>query len=274
VRTGLLAVLVGGLFLVGCDNSLQPFKEGSGQFSVYGYLSLSGGSHLIRVRDLNTPPSQGARQPLEAEVTLTNLATGQTEVLSDSIIEFDGIYTHNFRTERPLQPGAKYRLTVERPNGRSTRATATMPEVEGLELTPTDSVGCLETLALRLPGLPEDPGRFVRASAAVSLRDTFRWRKLTEYQVGRTTRVQPVTMVERVVPDSLLPGCQQDYCRRLDVDSIKVAFTHFGPDWPADDVRMDPTTSTVQNGLGVLVGIHRDTLARAVGGGADPPVCL
>ena len=196
-------------------------------------------------------------------------------MLSDSIIEFDGVYTHNFQSRQSLQPGTDYRLTVECPGGRSTQATATMSETDGLALIPKDSIGCLSKLSLRLPGLPaNNPEQFVRASAAVNWRDTLRWRDLNRFQLGRPSRIGPMSLIERAVPDSLLPRCRQDYCSGLDIDSIEVAFTHFGLDWPADSVRGDPTASTVQNGLGVFVGIHHDTLAREIGGTIDPPTCL
>ena len=266
-----LLVLLGTSVLSGCETSLEPFDEDSGQFSIQGYMTLTGQENLIRIKDLRTSPLNTSPQPLKSTVTLVNLATGQTVALSDSVIEFNGVYTHNFRVLRPLQSGVTYRLTVERSNGQSSHAIATMPTVEGTEFSPSGTISCNEAFNLYIPSLPQDSvDRFIQASGGVFWDGQMRWAKLNDFETGRYTVATPSTIVARVVPDSLLPEGEgglspaERYCSELGIDSLSVAYTHYGPDWPVDSIRTDPIESSVKNGLGLLVGIRRDTIVRRV----------
>jgi hypothetical protein len=45
---------------------------------------------------------------------------------------------------------------------------------------------------------------------------------------------------------------------------MRVAYTHFGPDWPADSIVANPLGSNVEGGLGIFGGLHRDTLRQAI----------
>lgn len=259
-------VLLTGLFLgVGCDNTLSPFAEETGQFSIHGLLTLSKQKHFIRIKDLNEPINKDSTRSLDATVTLENLATGQTETLTDSIVTFDGFFTHNFRTDQALQPGTSYQLRVERPDGRSSSATATLPPEADVELdhSKTDTVRCDGDILFRFQGMPLDG--LVRISAAVRWEDMWRWtdQKELDLPVGGWN---PWEIVRDALPDHVLQGVgRQFYCSEfLDHGRVKLAYIRFGPDWPADSVLANPVESNVKNGLGIFGGIHRDTLIRTV----------
>lgn len=129
--------------LYGCDNTIEPFDEETGLFSIYGYLSLSEETNVIRIRDLNTPLLRDPTRELDAKASLENLDDGTTEQLERSRLEFDGIYVHNFEVTMPVEPETEYQLTVERSDGVQATSTATTPTLgevtygpEGEDATP------------------------------------------------------------------------------------------------------------------------------------------
>lgn len=259
----LIAVIGGGVLLDGCDSTLEPFAEDAGLYSIYGFLSASG-SNFIRVRDLNTPPTSDSARTLDATVRLENLRTRRTETLVDSVVVFDGTFTHNFRMGQPVVPGATYRLTVERADGQRAEATATMPRLTDVDVEPSaaDTVKCEEGWLLDFQN--------VRAESPLALSVGLKWsgeRRWVDFgRIDRSGGLVPWRVVEEAVPGYVLQVFEKkkNYCTVLDEREFRIAYTHYGPDWPADSVLADPTASTVKNGLGVFGGFRRDTLRRYV----------
>lgn len=266
-----LALLSGGLLLLtGCDASLTAFERDTGLYSVHGYLTLSQNQHFLRIKDLKSPVTPDSTRMLDATVTLTNVSTGQRETLTDSIVVLDQVFTHNFRTDQDIQPGATYRLTVERPSGGATQATATMPRNTEVEIMPpSGTVECTEGITLYFRGIRGESR--VQVSGGVVWDGSVRWTRNDlevpgEDSVSTTGGYRPSKIVREVVPEAVWSSIQEpgDYCRVLDERIVKVAYTHFGPGWPADSVLGNPAQSTVENGLGVFTGLRRDTVTRVI----------
>lgn len=258
----LLLVALGAGVLGGCDTSLTPFAEDTGLYSVYGFLSASG-PNFIRVKDLNTPPTSDSTRTLDATVRLENLRTGTTETLVDSVVAFDGAYTHNFRMTQPVVPGATYRLTVSRADGRRAEATATMPRRTTIAVDPpvADTLDCMGQVLLDFQN--------VRTQSTVTLSVGLTWSGARRWvdvgRVDRTVGLIPSRLVEDAVPGYALRELSpEEYCGVLGTQELRFAYTHYGPDWPADSVLADPTASRIENGLGVFGGFRRDTLRRYV----------
>jgi hypothetical protein len=268
VLAGVVALL--GLVLgAGCDTSIEPFAEERSLYSVYGYLTLSGSQHTIRVRNLNAPVLEGSTRTFAGTVTLENLATGTAETLADSLVFFQGVATHNFQTEQDIQPRTQYRLSVERPDGRTAQTTATMPPFTELDLAPEATVGCTDRITAAFQNVPEP--RLVRVTVGFSWRRQLRWISLdapSDSTQGTVTYTfTPATLLERILPERVQGTVGQDparFCTLLDDDLVRIAYAHFGPDWPADSIVADPLRSNIENGLGVFGGLHRDTLTRSV----------
>lgn len=121
--------------LSGCETTFDPFIEGKALYSIYGYLDVNRPVNYIRVKDLDTPITADSARKLNAKVTLTNLATGQSQILQDSVVRFNGIYTHNFRTTMDITPETKYRVQVTRPDGKSVSATTITPAIPKMNTT-------------------------------------------------------------------------------------------------------------------------------------------
>lgn len=255
-------VLIGvGTFLGGCDNTLSPFAEDAGLYSVYGYLSFSG-SNFIRVKDLNTPPTSDSSQSLDATVRLKNLQTGRSETLADSVVVFDGVYTHNFRMRQPVKLGDTYRLTVERSDGRQAKATATMPRgTLNIEPPRSDTVDCTDEILFNFQNS--------RKQSSVSLAVAVFWEGGIQWDnrgmIDKSTTLVPANVVFQALPNYELTSIDpEQYCALLDNPKLRIAYTQYGPDWPADSVFADPTSSRIENGLGVFGGLRQDTVRRYV----------
>lgn len=267
--------LAGLLLWTGCDNTLEPFDEETGQFSIQGLLTLSQETHFIRVKDLNDPITPDSTRTLDVTVTLENTATGTTEQLTDSVVVFDGIFTHNFRTDQDIQPGVTYELTVERPDGRSAQAIATMPERTELEVSPAkpEAIRCDRGIVLKFQNVPA--ARFLRIFVGLKYERDWKWVKVqdSDTELG----ISPANFVQEILSERILRSefgdnwrnAKRLYCTLLDTDTFRIAYTHFGPDWPPDSVLANPIESSVKNGLGVFGGVHRDTLFRTVTPGPE-----
>lgn len=253
------------LALVGnCDANLQPYADNAGLFSIYGYLTLSDEPHYIRVKNLNDLVLDDSTKPLNATVTLEDLETGDTEVLVDSIVEFDGLYTHNFRSEMDIEAERTYEVRVERSDGRIGRATATMPPLTATTLSPATEAPCHRRITVEFPNV--DNPRFIQASVGLKYGDAIGWMNIELERLdegGSRARFTPASMVDEIVPENVTPFVDCDaekYCNLLDDKNVRIAYTHFGPDWPADSTLARPLPSEVANGLGVFGGLRRDTL--------------
>lgn len=254
------------LLFAGCDTTLEPFSEETGLYSIYGYLTVGKETHHIRIKNLNDPVLSDTSATLDATVTLENLDSGTTKTLLDSLVRFGGISTHNFRAQQEIDPATRYRLTVERSDGRSARSTASTPKITVAEISPPEDAPCYDVVRIRFPEISER--RLVRASIGVSYGGQTEWVPV-ELVGGRGDGrgvfygFKPALAVEEVVPNDITPVVNCDpnkYCSLLDDRKIRVAYTHFGPDWPADSLITNPLESNVENGTGIFGGLRRDTL--------------
>lgn len=250
------------LFVAGCDSTLNPIAEDSGVASIYGVLTLSEQPSLIRVENLNDPLVGDTTRELEAEVTLTNRRTGKTRVLPDSILVFDGVPTQNFQADFDVKEETTYQITVDLPSG-SAKAVATTPESTRVAIRPLGPASCTQSVRTSFPNVSDE--KSVRAELGIPWRGSVHWIDLEVNQPGEVpvTTFTPAFAMREVVPQSVLSstGPPKEYCSIL-FAPLRIAFTHFGPDWPSDSVAADPFESRVENGLGLFGGIHQDTLLK------------
>lgn len=115
----------------GCDYSFDPLQENDQHhFSMYGYLDASADTQWVRVMPVRDSLYYEPK-PLDATVTLTNSASGETVEMQDSLFSYvQGVYTHNFWTTMDIEPTETYRLTAESSKGdeASSSVEVTLPE--------------------------------------------------------------------------------------------------------------------------------------------------
>ena len=298
-RLVVLTLLTVLLATSGCDNTIEPFS-GRSAFSIYGYLDLTSQRQFIRVKDMNQPLVQDSTQTIDATVTLENLDDGTSYAMQDSAIAFDGVYTHNFWVDLPVEPDTKYRVTVTRSDGVTSQSMTRTPRA----ITPASSPrngNCLTTFTVRFPGisnaerirqmavgfLPEgdpgsggsppldrdrDPDDTPRQAWIWVSADAFDGISISTFGGARDLQL-------RFTPESVLgteiesvnrppPGVYYPRCLKLGDDRIRVAYLQLGPDWfdlPPGEVNFDPAESGfVENGLGFLGALRRDTMSVTV----------
>lgn len=138
----LFFVAASGAALHSCDNTINPIDEDvdSGQMSIYGVITEGDNPVYIRVRDMTAPLTGEATRSLDVDVYLDDLDEGTSYELADSVVAFDGVYTHNYRVDQLRKHGHTYRIRAERQDGEGTvKAETQVPGYsEPYSYTPVD----------------------------------------------------------------------------------------------------------------------------------------
>jgi hypothetical protein len=120
----------------GCSDTVDPFLDVDRDYTLFGFLDTDVDRQLIRVIPLRRRVEIPEAAPLDARVTLTDLTTGGTIALRDSLVTLTdtltrvtqpgNIFIADFRPEH----GHTYELVVEGPDGRRSSACTTVPDVQ------------------------------------------------------------------------------------------------------------------------------------------------
>lgn len=211
------------LMIAGCDNTIDGFDEegGVGGFSVYGALDYSKDVHFIRVQDLSAPLLADSVAELDVEVSLTNVDAGITETLPDSVIVFDDIATHNFRTTMDITPQTTYRLKVEDDEGFTQNFEAITPADAEVTVTPTDGYTC--NTVIRITFDPVQSNELVQGEFLFSFRGAGITVEADVQQNNGMARIvfEPRDVVSEGIGDAFECG--------LDVSAFVLKYTHIGP---------------------------------------------
>ena len=247
------------VLVAGCDNSVDILDRDTGLYSVYGALDINAEINSIRVKNLNTPLVDDSTRTLDATVTLENRRTGTSQVLKDSIVQFENVYTHNFRTTMPINPDTKYRLTVKHPDGRTAQATATTPPLAETNVNPRGKA--CET-PIRIAFEPVASPKNLEPEIGFEIDGQRRWTPAFRPRSNESNadlvfvQFTPKQLLDAVFkPDSPLGG-QEVWCHELDSNTLFVRYTHLGPDFSGDT----PSDSlNVPGGLGQFGGYYEDS---------------
>lgn len=245
----------------GCDNSVNILDRDTGLYSIYGALDIYADVNHIRVKNLNTPLVGDSTRTIGATVTLKNLRTGTSEILRDSIIQFENVYTHNFRTTLEIMPDTEYRITIEHSDGRTARATATTPHIAETDAVP-EGEDC-ET-PIRVQFEPVASPNAIEAELGFDYGGLQHWTPVFKTRSSDSNpdlvflQFTPKQLLDAVFkPDSPLGG-KEVWCHELDNNKIYARYTHFGPDFGGDT----PSDSlNVPGGIGVFGGFYEDSFS-------------
>lgn len=224
----LLATLAVGAVLAGCDDTLSTFDDRRGFYSIYGALDMDKEVNYIRVKDLSEPLEEGAGRDLQVEVTLENLDRQETEVLEDSVIVFEGVYTHNFRTRMTIRSGERYRLRVEGAEGASTEANMRAPHRTEPRMEPVAPT-CTTSVELIFENVP-DPSN-LNVSVGFQLQNTLFQHRYFPEEGGDPDEVTVEFTPKTVINNSLEEEGIDVWCHNLSSDSLYVNFTHYSPNF-------------------------------------------
>ena len=267
---GLSALLIAALLLGGCDTEFDPFQDSDYHFSVFGFLDAAADSQFIRITPVRDSIALTPGVPLDAVVTLENLASGRTTIFRDSLFVFQENLAeriaYNFWSPEPIEHDAAYRLTVARSDGATSTATVMLPpafpDPELLLPRQMGSPPILFTAAIRVKG--------VERLADLRLIVTFR------FPGESAENAQTITLpfLDRVATLGENLGVQfrpyNEFFGRAPgcplVDDVQVLIAAAGPNWP-DFLSIDDETlaltdvvTNVDNSIGFLGGVSRKTM--------------
>lgn len=114
------------LALAACEVTFDPIDESDLVYSMSGYLDASADTQWVRIEDV-APTVEADPGLLDAEVTLTDLASGAETLFVQEVRTFATGPAHLFRTTTPIELGATYRLDARRGDGATTSTTVEIP---------------------------------------------------------------------------------------------------------------------------------------------------
>lgn len=244
----------------GCDNSVNILDRDSGSYSVYGALNVHEDVNYIRIKDLNAPLVEDSTRTFEATVSLENLQTGTSEVLKDTTVQFENVYTHNFRSTLEITPATKYRVTVEHPNGRTTQATATTPRIAETSVEPKHA-DCETPITITFEPV-QDPND-LDVTIGIKRSGKMRWISSFHPSPGNGDDAAhlsftPLNVLDAIFKLNLNKPDHPVWCHQLDSDEMTIRYTHYGPDFFGDT----PSDSlNVPGGVGRFGGMYDDSFS-------------
>lgn len=255
------------MFYGGCDNSIQPLDRQNGVFSIYGVLDLREDVNFVRIKDLNRTLLQDTAGTIDATVVIEDLQNGNSDVMQDSIVAFDGVKTHNFYTGMDIMPDTRYRVSVERSDGRTVSAEAETPSRARTNVEPVME-DCLTPINVTFTPVEERIN--LRLNIGFNYDGGIQWVPYREdigagpgdLDSGENT--ESYSFVPKVILDTYTgannpfsSGGVEIWCHQLDDDRFYVRYTHYGPD------SFESSTSDslqIPKGTGRLLSLYRDTL--------------
>lgn len=266
-RICIMSVIAMAALLPGCDNSMDPFDEEKGSFSIYGYLDIHEEQNYIRIKDINQPHRSDATEAIDAVVTLENIYTGITETLEDSTVEFDGVFTHNFRTTMDITPDTRYRVTAERSDGVTKTVTATTPPIANVTVEPTGE-NCLTPIELILE--PVHDRNDISLEIGFTLNDHRFWVRMQPDIPGMQNDnseddlfyllFAPIDILDEVF-NPPFGGGERRWCHELDTDQLYVRYTHFGPDFFDETASDSAGVVDIPGGTERFGGLYNDSFS-------------
>lgn len=294
---GILLLMI---ILSACDDrTINGYDEEEGIFSVYGALDVDDKRHVIRVRNLLEPFNENSTFPIDATVTFSNLETGATTVLQDSVIQFTAGKVHNYILNEVLKPDTPYQLTVERSDGATVQTIITTPAVTEVTYVPNKIYYCEEPIYFQFNNVrsPE----VVTMEVGVLYQGEEHWAPIQivgKYQYDPRLDMiilfmRPRNLLVEIFPPEL-PGdpffnrynlSPRVNCDELDKELFMFRYIHYGPEWSvgnsieygpdefgnlefrtiqvpfADPQPIDIESGDVENGLGFLGAYRRGSFS-------------
>lgn len=273
-KAGTAVIILVALFTINsCDSrAIDPFENIEGLYSVYGALQIYNSEHYVRVRRLDTPLLADSTS-FNGIVKFTNLETGETTVLQDSIVNFNGNYTHNFRIDELILPEQQYKIEVESPEGEITESIATAPRETSYSLSPDPgdpdtTLTCRTEIDFQFDNVVEP--EFVRMDVGFNHNGRMHWTTLSEVDQleyspnadRMTVTMSPHHFLIEVFTPPLPDDISIDLknlnptvsCGQLQNRQVYIRYYHFGIEWdqalPIWSGNIDIESEDVINGLG------------------------
>lgn len=271
----LILMLFSPLLLLCCgENTINPFEDEKSIYSIYGSLSMDNNVHYIRVRKTDTPLLADSSAGIDGTVTFTDLETGTSTVLRDTIVNFSGNYTRNFILEQELKPDRSYEIRAERQDGAFSRSSFTTPQRTAVDLESNfTEIECETPITFRYKNIREP--ELIQMDVGITHNGELNWAPMEivgqlrynsngdEMSVSMSPRNLMVEVFPPILPDVpnfnnylLFPTVS---CASLENKEIRIRYRHFGAEWHTGKPRMgqiNMESGIIENGLG-FIGAYR-----------------
>lgn len=262
-------VFIVTLLLSSCEPAFSPIKENDREYSIFGFLNGSADTQYVRIEKLRDSLFSDAPEKLDAEVRLTNVTTGQTQLMQDSVFEYSVGKVHNYYTTLDIDPTETYLLEVA--NGqKKTSAQVDIPKnfpeptvlfqtgPPTVEITDISRLIVVKAIyyasqnCIEAP-CPDNPD--IRTFSYQHLEDTVRLANGTIRAPIDTS--EDLEKVEKHFPPN----------KGFNLHKILVMVAAGTPDWPdflnldAEATALPDVASNVKGGVGLLGGVITDTVS-------------
>lgn len=290
----LLGVVGSLLVLAACETDVSVLEDDTSvHYSLYGAFQQGKTEHYVRVEPVRDRTVRGTDAPLDdVTVTWTNLDTGVEQTLTQETIRLRDADVAVFRALGTPQPGARYRVAVDGPDGQSfadfsmpPRAPTILPQDTLIQYncqreqpTRPNPVRVVVDDAQRIATLdpiyyvqPVQPGlRPGNPNVFKSLRSVSATTAPYEVRLQTGGHLLDAALQQFEIPPFGSPG-------PATADSMKIASAAASPEWPEEatagfslDVFAQPTAySNVTNGVGLVGGVASDTVSVPVISGKE-----
>lgn len=285
--SGLLLGVAGSLLvLAACETDVSVLEDDTSvRYSLYGTFQQGKTDHFVRVEPVQDRTVRGTDAPLDdVTVTWTNLDTGAEQTLSQEMIRLGDADVVVFRALGTPQPGARYRVAVDGPDGQSFADFSMPPRAP--TIAPQDTL--IQYNCQREQPTRPNPVRVVVEDAErIATLDPIYYVQPVQqgFHPGNPNVFESLRSVSATTPPyevrlqterHLLDAALQQYefppfggPSPATADSMKIASAAASPEWPEEasvqvslDVFAQPTAySNVTNGVGLVGGVASDTVS-------------
>ena len=229
-NAGILSVaLVMILGIYACDTSIQPIVNKGKAYSMYGPLNLQASPNYIRVHDTNDLLNPDQTKDLGAQVIMTNLNTGISQLLEEEIRVFDSLYTHNFEIPDSLEYDTRYKFVLEDRDGYQDSVISVTTKKTDLSII-QDTVKCTQNFLIQLTDVDLDAGERIETLVGIKVGAAWKYtiRPPGFYQYDSDSNTLTMGWTPNYV--SILIDGPFDWtpCGDFSSDKIRFSFTHIG----------------------------------------------
>ena len=179
------------LYLTGCEDAVSPSLGIDRPFTLWGNLNPKVDLQAVRVFEIEETIQVIQAEPLDAEITTTDLETGEVVAWKDSVVSIrDRGIRHVYWADFDVVHNRRYRMTAKRSDGALSTAEVTVPPAVELEVLPPDSNAVSEIL------LP----LFIRGDPPSLVRIEVWYNAIAINSTGTQTIQRPVTLPFTGVP--------------------------------------------------------------------------
>ncbi len=141
MRTYLAVVLFSMLMFSSCSEDVNPFIGTELPYTIWGTVNPEADTQAVRVFLIDDILQLVSPDPLDAQVSITNVDANNRFVLQDSVIQLNsGDYRHIFWAAFDVNHNESYRVEVERSDGQTSKsADVTVPGPISMDIIPANT---------------------------------------------------------------------------------------------------------------------------------------